>query len=67
MDSDDLKAPERPWTLADRYKVAHEMAQSGYSRADIINRTQLTEFTVTCIINRHRPGTYNGLAKNTLG
>lgn len=58
-------APEEPWTLADRYRVAHAMAKGGASREDIVSATRLTEFTATCIVNRHRPNTHDTLRKST--
>ena len=57
---------EEPWTLADRYKVAHAMAKSGASREEIMRAAHLTAFTATCIVNRHNPGAHNNLTKNTL-
>lgn len=61
----DTQTPETPWTLADCFRVAHAMAAGGASREDIMQAARLTEFTVTCIINKHRPGTYNTLRKSS--
>jgi hypothetical protein len=58
--------PEQPWTLADRYRMAHEMAKNGASREDIMYAARLTEFTATCIVNKHRPGTHDTLSKSRL-
>lgn len=62
---DDTQGFEAPWTLADCFRVAHAMAADGASREDIMQAARLTEFTATCIINKHRPGTYNTLRKSS--
>ena len=45
-----------PWTLSERYDYARYMARQGKSLDEIIEKTNLLECTVECIVNRERPG-----------
>lgn len=55
-----------PWTLADRFHLAHLMAKDGYSVDDIVERSGLLRVTAVCIVQRVRPDFQNmaGLQKN---
>lgn len=57
---------EKPWTLAERCHMANLMAKGGATREEIVSATALTLFTASCIVNRHRPGTYSSLGKSAL-
>ena len=55
---------DKPWSLAERFKRAHDMAKRGDSLATIVEVCGVAEFTAVCIINRHRPGEIPTLARN---
>ncbi len=54
----------KAWTLAERYDLAHMMANDGKSIEEICEACRLTRETAICIINKNRPGTIATLGSN---
>lgn len=54
---------DTPWTLAERYAKAHDMATRGYSVEAICRACRLTQETAECIYFKYRPDLISGRLK----